>query len=134
MRYLSVMPVKHLSVAGGRNRARMAVQQAMHDKGIPSLDHVLGEQQTASFLSSRSAWPNVEQAQRIELLLEWPYGTIDAIVHRPPLNSLDGPGQALVTMIADMTARERTALLELVRVTKIRARHDAATTISGELA
>ena len=134
MRYLEEMPVKTPSLAGGRKRARLAVQRALHDKRIASLDEILGRGETSRFLALHQLWPTEEQEQLIERRLGWPYGTIEAIVRRPPVASLDGPGQALVTLAADMTEGERTALLELVRVTRIRAQFSEADAIKGELA
>jgi hypothetical protein len=125
--------VKHLLV-GGRQRARIAIERAMGEAGLASLDAELGPGGTQALLAG--GWLADAQMQAIELALAWPYGTINAIVDRPPYSELSGTEHAMVALMHELSEPERAALIELVKVTK--AAQGAARTdqqvIDGELA
>ena len=115
------MPDRNL--AGGRERARQVIARALSDADIDSLDHILGAHGTDTFLGG--GWPTLPQIQKIEFALQWPYGTIDQIVHRPPYAELTGEEHAIIGLASQLPEAEQRAMIELLKVTLKRAQNRA---------
>jgi hypothetical protein len=103
--------------AGGRNRAREAVREAIAETGIGDLDGILGKGGTHEFLEG-TLWPIDGQIGAIEAALEWPAGTIGYIVERPAHADLTGTEHAIAGLVHEMDEADRRALIEMLKMAK----------------